>query len=432
VAKTIILFLVNASDGLDSYDIPNPPGGVSPVLDVYIPTDFAYPHNTLLREIKEHPDTNKEWDFTVQWIDGDTSVNVTMSWNTDEINDSEYNSVFLYDDSGTFLTDMSTSNNYDFLCSSSTLVDFKIVCSSTSNGGTNDSNDNSNENINDEENEPPTANALASETFGFVDIAMSFNGLLSTDIDGYITGWLWDFGDNNTGSGEITTHVYSKVGTYAVTLTVFDDKDTMDTDTIIVVIVNENNVPTEPVVNGTTKGNKNTEYTYTAVSTDSDNDTISYIFEWGDDTITTSEFLPNGTEYVVQNKWTAAGIYTINITATDNKTTSEQTTLIILIDACFVGTMGYLIDSDGDGTYDLFHINATGVETFAKKQKSEQYLLDVDGDGNWDHIYDQLSGATMSFNEEIVEEGSWIIIVLMVITLAGIAGIVYFYKKNYL
>ena len=49
----------DASNGLDSYDTPNPPGGVSPALDAYIPTNFTYPHNRLLREIKEYSDTNK-------------------------------------------------------------------------------------------------------------------------------------------------------------------------------------------------------------------------------------------------------------------------------------------------------------------------------------------------------------------------------------
>ena len=253
-----------ASDDLDSYDVPNPPGGVSPALDAYITTDFTYPHNRLLQEIKEHPDTNKEWDFTVQWIDEGTAVNVTMSWDVEEINDGLYNSVFLYDGNGTFLIDMSINNNYEFLCPSYSPVDFKIVCSSTSNDGNNG-----------KENTPPTANAAASETFGFVDMLMTFNGSLSTDIDGYVTSWLWNFGDNSTGSGEITTHAYINVGIYTVTLMVYDNDNATSSDTITVVINKVNIAPTKPVVNGTTKGNKNAEYTYTAVSTDFDNDTIS-------------------------------------------------------------------------------------------------------------------------------------------------------------
>jgi len=115
----------DASNGVDTYDAPNPPGGVSPFLDAYFTTDFPWPHNTLLQEIKAYPDTHKEWNFTIWWTGSDTTV--TSSWDTTEVNDSEYDTVVLCDDAGVPLVDMLNTNNYVFVYPSSGLVNFQII-----------------------------------------------------------------------------------------------------------------------------------------------------------------------------------------------------------------------------------------------------------------------------------------------------------------
>jgi subtilisin family serine protease len=54
--------------------------------------------------------------------------------------------------------------------------------------------------------------------------AVQFDGGLSTDSDGTITSYSWSFGDGTTGSGAAPTHAYASAGTYAVTLTVTDNR----------------------------------------------------------------------------------------------------------------------------------------------------------------------------------------------------------------
>ena len=54
---------------------------------------------------------------------------------------------------------------------------------------------------------------------------LNFNGSLSTDTDGYITSWTWDFGDDTTGDGEIVEHAYTNSGIYTATLTVTDNEN---------------------------------------------------------------------------------------------------------------------------------------------------------------------------------------------------------------
>jgi PKD repeat protein len=57
---------------------------------------------------------------------------------------------------------------------------------------------------------------------------VEFDGSASTDEDGIIVTYDWDFGDENTGSGVNPAHSYSDTGTYRVTLTVTDDNGLMD------------------------------------------------------------------------------------------------------------------------------------------------------------------------------------------------------------
>ena len=68
-------------------------------------------------------------------------------------------------------------------------------------------------------NKPPTS----SFTFSCTDLTCSFNGSASTDSDGTIQSYSWNFGDGTTGSGATTTRTYSSGGTRTVTLTVTDD-----------------------------------------------------------------------------------------------------------------------------------------------------------------------------------------------------------------
>lgn len=74
-------------------------------------------------------------------------------------------------------------------------------------------------------NEPPSA-ALAADCAG---LACSFSGSGSTDSDGTIVSYDWDFGDGSTGDGVEASHTYAGNGTYPVTLTVTDDRGGTDT-----------------------------------------------------------------------------------------------------------------------------------------------------------------------------------------------------------
>jgi PKD repeat protein len=69
-------------------------------------------------------------------------------------------------------------------------------------------------------NEPPNA----SFTRNCDQLECGFNASGSTDPDGTITGYEWDFGDGSTGTGQTASHTYAEAGTYTVKLTVTDNR----------------------------------------------------------------------------------------------------------------------------------------------------------------------------------------------------------------
>jgi PKD repeat protein len=73
-------------------------------------------------------------------------------------------------------------------------------------------------------NDPPSASFDAT----CADLTCDFDASGSSDPDGSIASYDWDFGDGNTATGATTSHTYDAGGTYAVTLTVTDDDGATD------------------------------------------------------------------------------------------------------------------------------------------------------------------------------------------------------------
>jgi PKD repeat protein len=83
----------------------------------------------------------------------------------------------------------------------------------------------------------PTAVFSAAPTSGGTPLTVTFNAAGSSDPDGSIVLYAWNFGDGNTATGVNVLNTYATSGTYTATLTVTDDKGLTDTMTQTIVVI---------------------------------------------------------------------------------------------------------------------------------------------------------------------------------------------------
>jgi PKD repeat protein len=100
-------------------------------------------------------------------------------------------------------------------------------------------------------NKPPVANATLTTgaTYNYQTqpgAVVNFNGTLSTDPDGIIMRYIWDFKDVYAvgATGVTATHRYKAPGTYYPTLTVIDDRGAAASTTVTVTVNGPNRLPT--------------------------------------------------------------------------------------------------------------------------------------------------------------------------------------------
>src|SRR5205085_2046250 len=68
---------------------------------------------------------------------------------------------------------------------------------------------------------------------GNAPLSVFFDGRGSTDSDGHLVTWAWDFGDGTTASGSTASHSYT-AGTWTATLTVTDNTGLTNSTTVTV------------------------------------------------------------------------------------------------------------------------------------------------------------------------------------------------------
>jgi PKD repeat protein len=84
---------------------------------------------------------------------------------------------------------------------------------------------------------PPIPEFSFSPTTGLVPLVVTFDASGSSDPDGTIVRYSWDFGDGSSGLGQVINHVYLKSGTFRIGLTVTDDLGARATKTELIVVL---------------------------------------------------------------------------------------------------------------------------------------------------------------------------------------------------
>ncbi|UQX89356.1 PKD domain-containing protein [Jatrophihabitans telluris] len=169
-------------------------------------------------------------------------------------------------------------------------------------------------------NQAPTP-AFTSSTNG---LAASFNGTGSSDADGTIATYDWDFGDGSAhGSVVSPSHTYAAGGTYTVVLTVTDNDGTAASVSHQVTVTAPNVPPTASFT--ATPTNLSVALDGTA-STDTDGTIASYDWDFGDNST-------HGTGSTVSHTYVNAGTYTVKLTVTDDKGAATSTTKSVTVTA---------------------------------------------------------------------------------------------------
>ena len=167
----------------------------------------------------------------------------------------------------------------------------------------------------------PTAAFSSSST----DLVASFDASASTDPDGTIVSYSWNFGDSTTGTGVSPTHTYATAGTRTVTLTVTDDDGATHQVSQPVTVTAPPPANVAPTASFTSSTSNLVASFNASSSVDTDGTITSYAWNFGDTT--------TGTGATVNHTYAAAGSYTVTLTVTDDDGATNSTTSTVTVTA---------------------------------------------------------------------------------------------------
>ncbi len=126
------------------------------------------------------------------------------------------------------------------------------------------------------------------DTVGLTGQIIQFDASSSTDADGSISAYTWDFGDGHTASGVKTHHIYQFPGQYDVTLKVTDDGReavrAVGTDTLVATITRPENITPVAVAGDDVTGRRGEILRFDAArSHDPDGNILRYEWDFGDE-----------------------------------------------------------------------------------------------------------------------------------------------------
>ncbi len=176
----------------------------------------------------------------------------------------------------------------------------------------------------------PQASFTVSALSGTAPLTVNFSGILSSDKDGTIKKYEWDFGDGGSAVGEAVSHTFNTAGSFPVVLRVTDDGGATDTATQTIVVL-----PAEEPGGGTGSG-PTVSFTATpltgqvpltvtfnaSASSYPGHELTSYTWNFGDAT--------TGTGITTTHIYGTAGTYVVVLTviASDNTSRTARQTII--------------------------------------------------------------------------------------------------------
>ncbi len=151
---------------------------------------------------------------------------------------------------------------------------------------------------------------------------VSMSASNSSDADGTIQSYAWNFGDGSTGTGVSVSHVYANQGSFTVTLTVTDNDGFTGSASTTASIANV--VPLIAPFPGSDKLETTDTYTADGSFTDPGADTWTATVDYGEG----DGFVPlqlSGKTFSLSHQYQHAGRYTVTVRVSDGTSTGTQT-----------------------------------------------------------------------------------------------------------
>ncbi len=171
---------------------------------------------------------------------------------------------------------------------------------------------------------PPIASFTNIPTTGAVPLVVTCDASASSDPDGTIASYSWEFGDGQLGTGVTITHTYATMGTFTVKLTVTDNSGAASSTSKTIVAQQANQPPVASFTFTPTTGEAPLAVAYDAsASSDPDGTIASYSWDFGDGQL--------GTGMTITHTYATMGTYTIQLTITDNEGATSSTSKTITV-----------------------------------------------------------------------------------------------------
>ena len=231
---------------------------------------------------------------------------------------------------------------------------------------------------------PPTASFNANPQGGSPPVDVSFDASASTDTDGSITQYEWDYdGDftfDHTSATPTANHQYTVDGEYTVTLRVTDNEGATDTATTQISIATVNDPPEAVLQANPHSGAPPLKVTFfSSSSSDTDGTIVGRDYDWDGD----GTYEEVGNDEVVQFTYNDEGVYHPVLRVTDNLGATDTDTLTITVST---GPLPPTADlqvsvTEGDPTLNV-EMDASG--STSATGTITQYEWDWEGDGTYD------------------------------------------------